>query len=112
MNYEEIMEGDITISERNADENDDSNVDRVVPAGPAVLNDVVARWEGYPYVGTGIDSPKINDLGVFVAGNTIVINSQDNVVGTNEVINNIASGSYIVKVSNATQSLSQKIVIR
>ena len=56
-----------------------------------------------------------------------MINSQDNVVvtvynlegkiiltaaGTNEVINNIASGSYIVKVSNATQSLSQKIVIR
>ena len=92
-----------------------------------MLNDVVARWEGYPYVGTGIDSPKINDLGVFVAGNTIVINSQDNVVvtvynlegkiiltaaGTNEVINNIASGSYIVKVSNATHSLSQKIVIR
>ena len=87
----------------------------------------MARWEGYPYVGTGINSPKINDLGVFVAGNTIVINSQDNVVvtvynlegkiiltaaGTNEVINNIASGSYIVKVSNATQSLSQKIVIR
>lgn len=32
---------DITISERNADENDDSNVDRVVPAGP-VLNDV--KW--------------------------------------------------------------------
>lgn len=134
--YNEIMDGDLTYGERYEDEYDQRAVDRIVPSGPAVLNDGVLRWDGFDYdesvteIGnidgeTSVKTIHDENINITVNGNRIEVGTNQavnlslynfigqRIIETNATaIENIPTGYYIVKAIINTNSYSQKIIIK